>query len=65
MAEIVNLRQARKRRIREEKDRQAAQNRASHGRTRSQKSVEALTRDKARAFLDGHRRDEPSGRDGD
>lgn len=57
MAEIVNLRIARKRRDRAEKEREAARNRALHGRTRAQKTAEAAERARSLALLDGHRLD--------
>jgi len=57
MAEIVNLRTARKRRDRAEKARKADENRALHGRTKGQKTTEATERERALARLDGHRRE--------
>jgi len=60
MAEIVNLRQARKRKARDEKARVAEQNRALHGRSRAEKQRDSLVADKAEKFVAGHRR-EPSG----
>lgn len=57
MAEIVNLRQARKAKARAEKELAADSNRAKFGRTKSEKDrakkVAALERDK----LDAHKRD--------
>jgi uncharacterized protein YdaU (DUF1376 family) len=58
-AEIINLRQARKRRARDLKDAQAAENRARFGRTRSEREREELTQARAARTLDGHQRDEP------
>lgn len=52
MAEIVNLRQARKRKERAAKERQAAGNRAKFGRTREEKRREALEADRDRRHLD-------------
>ena len=56
MAELINLRQARKRTERAEREREAEQNRLAHGEpkhVRKQRSAEAEK--KARA-LDAHRR---------
>ncbi len=55
MADIVNLRQARKRRARADKDRQAAENRTRHGRTAGEKERDADAEQRARRLLDGHR----------
>jgi hypothetical protein len=46
-AEIVNLRQARKSKLRSEKERQADQNRISFGRTRQEKSLTGALNEKA------------------
>ena len=59
MAEIVNLRAARKRKAREDAERAAEANRALFGRSKSEKQRDRLEKDKARAFVDGHRRDAP------
>ena len=55
MAEIVNLRQARKQRARAEKDKAAEQNRLNFGRTKAEKALTQAERDKATRTLDGHR----------
>lgn len=55
MAEIVNLRQARKQRARAEKDKAAEQNRLSFRRTKAEKALTRAERDKATRTLDGHR----------
>lgn len=57
MAEIVNLRQARKRKARADKERVAAENRAAHGRTRSERERERRLAAQADRFVEGHRRD--------
>lgn len=57
MADIVNLRQARKQKTRIEKDRLASQNRALHGRTKAERERDRLSADKAEKFVAGHRRD--------
>jgi predicted nucleic acid-binding protein len=64
MAEIVNLRQARKRKARANKERAAEENRILHGRSKSEKARDAEVARKSRNFLEGHRRERPAG-DGD
>ena len=59
MAEIVNLRQERKRRDRAVAAGQAAANRARHGRTRAEREAEALAERQRLAVLDGARLDRP------
>jgi len=54
MADIVNLRRARKARDRVEKEGQAQANRARHGRTKAERSHDDLTRTRERRHLDGH-----------
>ena len=56
MAEIVNLRQARKHKARSEKERVAAENRAIHGRSKLERELKSQIDRKASTFLDGHRR---------
>lgn len=55
MAEIVNLRRARKQRARQDADKQAQQNRIAFGRTKAERSLTQAERDKAGRTLDGHR----------
>lgn len=57
MAEIINLRMARKARARREADSAAAANRAKHGETRAGKEVRALDEARAARLLDGARRE--------
>lgn len=57
MAEIVNLRQARKRKAREAEAGHAETNRVLFGRTKAEKQRDAAVREKSALFLDGHRRD--------
>ncbi|QND63916.1 DUF4169 family protein [Mesorhizobium loti] len=64
MADIVNLRQARKQKARDEKVRVAEQNRALYGRSKAEKQRDGLIADKAEKFVAGHRR-EPSGAEND
>ncbi|BCH24183.1 hypothetical protein MesoLjLc_38460 [Mesorhizobium sp. L-8-10] len=55
MAEIVNLRMARKRKTRDEKERLAQQNRQLHGRSKAEKLRSETEAGRSSAFLDGHR----------
>jgi len=57
MAELVNLRTARKRAKRREEESRAAGNRLAHGQAKSRRKSEAAEREKARRNLDGHRID--------
>jgi DNA-binding helix-hairpin-helix protein with protein kinase domain len=62
MAEIVNLRIARKRAARNKAETQAAEQRRAHGIAKSERNRAAAERDKARDTLDQHRiepKDEP------
>lgn len=51
-AEIVNLRQFRKKQARSEKEKQAEQNRLSSGRTKTEKNLTRALNDKAEKALD-------------
>ena len=64
MAEIVNLRTMRKRRDRAEKERKAEENRALHGRTRTEKNAGTTERERALSRLDGHRLERATPPDG-
>ncbi len=55
MTTVVNLRLARKRRMRAEKEHAAAGNRALHGRTKAEKLRQRLEKERSAAFIDGHR----------
>ncbi|TLP48459.1 DUF4169 family protein [Cohaesibacter sp. CAU 1516] len=55
MTEIINLRQARKARNRQEKEKQAEANRALFGRTKGQKAKDKAEADKLNRHLDGHK----------
>lgn len=57
MAEIVNLRHARKQKVRAAKEQAADENRALHGRSKAEKQRDRRAAEEAKAFLDGHRRD--------
>lgn len=61
MGEIINLRQARKAKARDDKARTAEENRARHGRTKAEKQVDRLSSEKSTAFIDGHRRTPTTG----
>jgi hypothetical protein len=55
MAEIVNLRIARKRATRSKAESNAAEQRLAHGASKSERSQTAADQDKARRTLDQHR----------
>ena len=57
MAEIVNLRKARKAKARAEKDAQAAENRIKFGRSKVERDLGAASRRLAERKLEAHRRD--------
>ena len=57
MAEIINLRSARKAREREGAKAKADANAAKHGRSKALKTLEKARQDKDKALLDGHLRD--------
>ncbi len=61
MAEIINLRQARKQKARAEAEKTAEQNRIAFGRTKAERKLTEAERDKAARHIDGHKldRDEP------
>lgn len=59
MAEIVNLRLARKRRDRQAKETAADANRVLHGLTRVERSKIDAERRSGQTRLDGHRREKP------
>ncbi len=55
--DVVNLRQARKKKARAEKDRVAEQNRLTHGRTKAEKTLTRTLNEKAARTLDQGRRE--------
>jgi hypothetical protein len=57
MSEIVNLRQAKKRRARAEKEAQAAANRTKFGRSKAEHKQTGAERSKAQRDLDGKKLD--------
>jgi hypothetical protein len=58
-AEIVNLKQFRKKQARSEKEKQAEQNRVSFGRTKSEKQLTTKLNEKAKKSLDQGRIEQP------
>ena len=61
MTEIVNLRQARKRRRRGEKERTSAENRVLHGRPAAERTAIERERERGAKRLESHRRAPPEG----
>jgi len=59
VAEIVNLRMARKRKARAEQVSHAAEKRALHGRSKAEKQHDRAVEAKDRAFIEGHFRGKP------
>ena len=59
MPDVINLRQARKRRERAKKERTAEQNRLLHGRTKTEKAKDRQTAERSVRFIDGHKREHP------
>ena len=60
MAEIVNLRLARKRKARDEAADAAAQARAKHGRSKAEKTLDRARADKAERDVEAHRLSGPA-----
>lgn len=58
MAEIVNLNRARKDRAKAQDKARAAVNRVAHGRTRAEKEIARLERQRADRHVDDHRRED-------
>lgn len=58
MADIINLRTARKRKTREQQADQAAENRIVFGRTKAERDRTAAEKLLARQKLDGHQRED-------
>lgn len=59
MADIINLRQARKAKQRVEAERQAEANRAKHGRSKADKRLAETARQRLDAVVEGARRERP------
>ncbi|MGG7517565.1 DUF4169 family protein [Allorhizobium undicola] len=60
MADIVNLRQFRKVKARQEKEKAAEQNRLTFGRSKAEKNLTNALNEKARKALDQSRLEEPA-----
>ncbi len=58
MAEIINLRQARKQKARAEKEARADQNRIAFGRTKAERNLTKAEQELAKSRLDSHKRDD-------
>lgn len=58
MAEIVNLRRARKQKARTEAETEAASNRLAHGQSKAARNLADAQLEAARRNLDGHKRDD-------
>jgi len=59
MANVVNLNQFRKKRLRDEKEARASANRAKHGRTKAEKNATAKTETDRNRALDGKKLETP------
>ncbi len=62
MAELINLRAARKRAQRQKDEQRASANRLAHGQSKRVRSLEAEKQAKASRDLEAHRIDEGDGR---
>ena len=58
MADVINLRMARKARLRADAARQAEQNRALHGQDKAEQQVQKLDAARATRLLDGAKREQ-------
>lgn len=58
MADIINLRNARKQKARAVKEAQAVENRILFGRTKAEKLKQTAEKAQAEKHIDGHRKDE-------
>ena len=58
MGDIVNLRRFRKRTAKQRDDERAAENRALHGRTKSERVLEAARKERFRRGFDAHKIEE-------
>lgn len=63
MADIINLRQARKAKNKVLKEEKAAENRRLHGRTKQEKQQARQDAEKLNRHLDGHKRTSETGFD--
>lgn len=62
-ADIINLRQARKSKARNEKEKRADQNRVTHGLSKAEKNLAKALNDQAGKRLDQGRLEKPEGDD--
>lgn len=62
--DVINLRQARKGRLRAQKEQQAAENRVKFGRTKAERTAEEAEKAVSTVRLDGHKRDDGPADDG-
>jgi hypothetical protein len=60
MADVINLRQARKQKARAEKDQKAAENRAQYGRSKHEKTVTGALKAQVEKALDQGKLDKPA-----
>lgn len=58
MADVINLKRARKAKVRAEKENEAEVNRRAHGRTKAERALTKAEADAAARKLDGHKRDD-------
>ena len=58
MADVVNLKRARKHKVRATAEAEAAANRAAFGRSKAEKQQSRAEKDAAQRKLDGHKRDD-------
>lgn len=63
MGDVVNLRNFRKQKARQEKERQADANRRLHGQSRHERDVQQGERALAERRLEGHKRGQDEGQD--
>ena len=61
MTNVVNLRIARKRKARAEKEQVASENRVVHGRSKAEKLRDRTQAESAATFVEGHRRGRTGG----
>ena len=59
MAEVINLRQARKKKARVAADAISTSNRLRHGQTKAERAIEETRRERAVRNLDAHKRESP------
>ena len=58
MAEVVNLKRFRKKRVKMKKDAEATENATKYGLSKAQKQLNIALSEKADSYLDGHKRDD-------